>query len=98
MAVSLTVLGSRDGQLEDLARASGRISSVTWLSDLTTLLDPAAGQPDVLLVDVRRGGRLPSSLSALKRQHAATNVVLFGSTVDPALMLEGMRAGVNEFI
>ena len=98
MTVSLTVIGQRDGQLEELVRLTGRISTVTWLSDLSTLLDPAAGQPDVLLVDVRRAGKLPSSLSALKRQHPATNVVLMGSTVDPVLMLEGMRAGVNEFI
>src|SRR5262245_51490627 len=98
MAVSLMVIGPRDGQLEDLVRATGRITTVTWVSDLGTLLDPAAGQPDVLLVDVRRAGGLPSSLSAVKRQHPATNVVLLASTVDPALMLEGMRAGVNEFI
>jgi pilus assembly protein CpaE len=98
VAVSLTVVGSRDGQLEELVRASGRISTVIWLSDLSTLLDPAAGQPEVLLVDVRRDGGLPESLSALKRQHPATKVVLLGSTVDPGLMLEGMRAGVNEFI
>jgi len=98
MAVSLTVIGPRDGQLEELVRATGRISTLTWLADLSTLLDPAAGQPDVLLVDVRRASGLPSGLSVLKRQHPATNVVLLGSTVDPALMLEGMRAGVTEFI
>ena len=58
MAAVLTILGSRDAQLEELVRASGRISTVTWLSDLSTLLDAKAGQPDVLLVDVRQ--RRPS--------------------------------------
>ena len=98
MAVSLTVLGSRDGQLEELVRASGRISTLTWLSDLGTLTDPRAAQPDVLLVDVRRSGQLPSTLTALKRQHPATNVMLLASSLEPALMLEGMRAGVNEVL
>jgi pilus assembly protein CpaE len=98
MAVSLTVLGSRDGQLEELVRASGRISTLTWLSDLDTLADPGAAQPDVLLVDVRRNGRLPSTLAALKRQHPATNVMLLASSLEPALMLEGMRAGVSEVL
>ena len=98
MAVSLTVLGSRDGQLEELVRASGRISTLTWLSDLGTLTDPRAAQPDVLLVDVRRNGQLPSTLTALKRQHPATNVMLLASSLEPALMLEGMRAGVNEVL
>jgi pilus assembly protein CpaE len=71
---------------------------VTWLSNLSTLLDPRAVQPDVLLVDVRQEGRLPGNLPALKQQHPTTNVMLLGSAVDPALMLDGMRAGVTEFI
>ncbi len=98
MAVSLTVLGPRDGQLEELARASGRISTLTWLSDLGALTDAKAAQPDVLLVDVRSNGQLPSTLAVLKRHHPSTNVLLLASTLEPALMLEGMRAGVNEVL
>jgi pilus assembly protein CpaE len=98
VAVSLTVLGSHDGHLEQLVRASGLISTVSWLSDLTTLTEPRAAQPDVLLVDVRRNGQLPSTLTALKQQHPATNVVLLASLLEPALMLEGMRAGVTEVL
>lgn len=98
MAAYFTILGARDSRLEALAGASGRVSTVAWLSDLSTLLDPKAGQPDVLLVDVRQDGKLPGNLHAFKQQHPATNVMLLGSAVDPALMLEGMRAGVTEFI
>jgi len=97
VAVSLMVLGSRDAQLEELVRASGRISTLTWLSDLDTLTGSAATQPDVLLVDVRNG-RLPSTLTALKLQHPSTNVMLLASSLEPALMLDGMRAGVNEVL
>ena len=98
MAAVLTILGARDPRLEELVRASGLISTVTWLSDLGTLLDSRAGQPDVLLVDVRQDGKLPGNLPAFKQQHPSTNVMLLGSAVDPALMLDGMRAGVTEFI
>ena len=98
MASVLIIVGSRDSQLEELVRASGRITTVKWLSDLTILLDPKAVQPDVLLVDVRRGAAVPPQLAALKRQHPAANVILLASTLDPVLMLEGMRAGVNECI
>jgi pilus assembly protein CpaE len=98
MAVSLTVLGSRDGQLEALVRASERISTLAWLSDLGALTDPKAAQPDVLLVDVRRNGQLPYAVTALKQQHPATNVMLLASSLEPALMLEGMRAGVSEVL
>ena len=98
MAAVLTILGAHDPRLEALVRASGHISTVTWLSELSTLLDPKAAQPDVLLVDVRQDPKLLGNLPALKQQHPSTNVILLGSTVDPALMLAGMRAGVTEFI
>jgi pilus assembly protein CpaE len=95
---TLAIVGSRDAGLDELVRASGRITTVTWLPDLSTLLDPRAPQPDALLIDVRRAVPVPPQLAMLKRQHPATNVVLLASTLDPALMLEGMRAGVTECI
>ena len=98
MTSVLAIVGSRDPKLEELVRASGRVKTVTWLSDLSTLLDAKAAQPDVLLVDLRRGLAVPAQLAVLKRQHPGTNVVLLASTLDPALMLEGMRAGVTECI
>ena len=93
----LAIVGKRDPKLEELVRASGRVKTVTWLPDLSTLTDPKAPQPDVLLLDVRGTG-VPPQLAALKRQHPATSVVLLAATLDPALMLEGMRAGVSECI
>ena len=98
MTSALTVVGPRDAQLEELIRASGRVASVKWLPDLRTLVDAKAVQPDVLLVDLRRSPTVPPQLAALKRQHPATTVVLLTPTLDPALMLEGMRAGVSECI
>lgn len=98
MTSVLTVVGQRDSKLEELVRASGRVTTVTWLADLSTLLDPKASQPDVVLIDVRRAPAVPSQLATLKRQHPATNVILLASKLDPTLMLEGMRAGVNECI
>ena len=96
MTSALTVVGPRDPQLEELVRASGQVTTVTWLSDLTPLIAAKAVQPDVLLLDLRRAAVVPSELASLKRQHPGTNVVLLTSTLDPALMLEGMRAGVTE--
>jgi pilus assembly protein CpaE len=94
----LTIVGKRDAKLEELVRASGQVTTVTWLTDLSTLVDAKAAQPDVLLVDVRQGGGVPPQLATLKRQHPATNVVLLSATLDPTVMLEGMRAGVSECI
>ncbi len=92
----LTIVGPRDPKLEDLVRASGRVTTVTWLNDLSTLADAKAPQPQLLLIDVRRAPAVPPQLAILKRQHPSTNVILLASTLDPTLMLEGMRAGVNE--
>ena len=98
MPSGLTIVGKRDAKLEELVRASGQVTTVTWLTDLSTLVDAKAAQPDVLLVDVRQGGGVPPQLATLKRQHPATNVVLLAATLDPTVMLEGMRAGVTECI
>ena len=98
MSSVLTIVGQRDPKLEEQVRASGRVTTVTWVTDLSTLVDAKAPQPDVLLVDVRRAPAVPPQLATLKRQHPTTNVILLASTLDPALMLEGMRAGVNECI
>ena len=42
--------------------------------------------------------RCRRAVTSLKRQHPNTNVMLLASALDPALMLEAMRAGVNEFV
>ena len=41
---------------------------------------------------------MPTALAQLKRHHPTTGVLLVAAKLDPALMLEAMRAGVNEFV
>jgi len=65
---------------------------------LAMLAQANATQPDVLAVDVRDDAQLPPALTSLKRQHPTTGVVLIVSKLDPALMLDAMRAGVNECV
>jgi pilus assembly protein CpaE len=96
VAVSVTIVGTRDLRLEELVRGSGLPIATSWVSDIATLLEAHPGQSDVLLIDVRRHSRVPSELALIKKQHPATNVMLLASSLDPALMLEGMRAGVSE--
>lgn len=98
MAVSVTIVGSRDPRLEELLRGSGHVIASSWVSGLKALLDAHAVQPEVLLVDVRRQPRVPPELALLKKQHPTTNVMLLASSQDPTLMLEGMRAGANEWV
>ena len=98
MGLSITIVGSTDRQLEELLRGQGvRIRSVA-VSDLLALAQPAAPQPDVVVLDVRDSNALPPTLTSLKRQHPTTGVVIVAARMDPVLMLEAMRAGVNEWV
>jgi len=98
VSVTVIVVGSRDQRLEDLLRASGPIAGVSWAPDVNALVGAHVAQPNVLVLDIRRTTQLPAALATLKRQHPSTNVLLVAPSLDPALILQGMRAGVNEVV
>ncbi len=94
---SIAVVGSRDGRLEEMLRAAGMQPSSVRASAL-----PSFGHgtplPDVIVLDVRADADIPRELSALKRQNPVLGVVIVAAALDPALLLEAMRAGVNELV
>ncbi|HXD16368.1 MAG TPA: AAA family ATPase [Vicinamibacterales bacterium] len=96
MAVQVTIIGAVDRKLEDLVRSSGLRPLIASAMDLLALTKPGAAQPDVLMIDIRAHGQVPATLAALKRQHPATSVLLIARELTPELMLDAMRAGVNE--
>jgi len=98
LAVNLLLVGSTDRVLEDALRACGMTAPVLAGSELASLAQPAAKQPDVIVIDLRDQTHLPVALPLLKRQHPSTGVVIVASRLDPALLLEAMRSGVNEFV
>jgi pilus assembly protein CpaE len=98
VATTITLVGTSDRQLEEMLRGPAvRIKTIP-VSDLLALAQPTATQPDVVMLDVRESSSLPPTLATLKRQHPTTGVVIIGARLDPALMLEAMRAGVNEWL
>lgn len=98
MTPEVVVIGAKDRELEQLLSAINLRATVLPVAELITLAHAAARQPDVLVVDVRGGQGLPSALATLKRQHPATPVLLVTSSLEPAIVLEAMRAGVNECV
>jgi pilus assembly protein CpaE len=96
--ITFTIVGARDPRIEELLRGTDHVASTTWTSDLNSLLQADTPPPDIILIDVRGQHRLPSTLALLKRKHPSVNVILIASAIDAALMLEAMRAGVNECI
>lgn len=98
MGLSITVVGATDRQLEELLRGPNvRLKSLA-VADLLALAQPTASQPDVVILDLRDSGSLPPTLTTLKRQHPSTGIVIVAARMDPVLMLEAMRAGVNEWV
>jgi len=98
LAITVTLVGSRDRVLEDRLRAAGMRSSSLEAADLATLLHPSSLPPDVVVLDLRSKSEIPPVLGSLKRQHPDTGLIIVASSLDPALMLEAMRAGVTECI
>lgn len=98
MGLSITLVGAKDRQLEELLRGPSVRLKTLSVADLLALAQPSASQPDVVILDLRESGALPPTLSSLKRQHPSTGVVIIAARMDPVLMLEAMRAGVNEWL
>lgn len=91
-------LMSADPQLAQLVRETGMHCEAVSRDALSSLAQPGAPQPDVLALDLRDEQEFPPALALLKRQHPTTGVLLIVSRLDPSVMLEAMRAGVNECV
>ena len=92
----IALVGPGDRQVEQLLRARG-LSVVSWMErDLAVRSLQASPATDFVMIDLRDQPRLPAALEAFYRQHPAVPVLLLVSSLDPVLILEGMRAGVKE--
>jgi len=98
VSVNILLVGSTDRHLEELLRGCGMKLPPLPGAELHTLAQPSAKQPDVIVIDIREQSHLPAALPLLKRQHPNTGVVIVASRLDPNLLLEAMRSGVNEFV
>jgi pilus assembly protein CpaE len=98
VAVSITIVESNDRQLASMARAAGLTVSGTITADDLTSIERQGKIPDLLLIDVRGQEGLPIALAQLKRRLPSVGVVIIANALDPALMLEAMRAGVSELV
>jgi pilus assembly protein CpaE len=99
LVASITVVEGADRQLAGLLRGAGLTVVSTIRSETLPVLDRQVSQPpDVLIVDVRGETGLPTEVTSFKRKYNKTSVVLIVEKLDPALMLDAMRAGVTELV
>ena len=65
---------------------------------LVALAHPTSTAPEIIVLDLRKQTEMPPILGPVKRQHPDTGLIIVASALDPALMLEAMRAGVTECV
>ena len=97
MATVIKIIGS-DPYLLRLLRETGIPCVPSPRDTLFNLSLATSQQPTVLVVDMRGEHHFPAELAVFKRQHPGTSVLLVVTSLEPALMLEAMRAGVSELI
>jgi pilus assembly protein CpaE len=94
----VTVVEAANGTLGPLLRNTGVATTSIPALDPLVALESTATVPDVVLIDLRGEPVLPPAVSTFKRRFPRVGVVIVADTLDPALMLEGMRAGVSEVV
>jgi pilus assembly protein CpaE len=97
LSLTVVVVGTDAQQLADLLRPTGLPTMAGPASQMAALAAAAPTGESVLVIDARRHPQLPDLAPARQaRPDMATIVVM--PALDPALMLEAMRAGVNECV
>ncbi len=93
---TVAVVGSKGPQLLPLLTAAGMTARLIDTGALSSF--GRADAPDVLMIDARGGTGIPKELAAIKRLSTGMGVVIIVDTLEPSLLLEAMRAGVNELV
>jgi pilus assembly protein CpaE len=96
--MNVYLVGAVNRQLEELLHATGWRTTLCALDGLSGLASQSALPAEVVVLDLRERSTVPASVSLLKRHNPTLGVVIVASSLDPALMLEAMRAGVTEFV
>lgn len=95
----IAVFGQPDRLLGEMLSAAGAKLQTLPMTALVAVAGQSHGPlPEVAVIDLRGEGALPPAVALLRRQHRHVGIVILASTMDPSLMLEAMRAGVNEFV
>ena len=92
------IAGAVNRRIEEQLHASGVRTTLCSVDDLANFAAQPVLPANVIVLDLRECAVLPPAVAALNRQHPGCGVIVVASTLDPALMLEAMRAGVSEFV
>ncbi len=96
--MTVSIVGNNSSELVEAFKEVGMRAGSMTLEDLTRLAQPGSHPPRVIVIDLRLVTVLPPAIVALKKVHPSTGIVIVADALDPALMLEAMRAGVTEWV
>lgn len=96
MALNIALASARPPLLEDLLNSCGATLTSLGIEGLASFAQASARQPDAIVVEHDERAPIPPALLQIRRQHPTTGILLVLPRLDPALMLEAMRSGVNE--
>jgi pilus assembly protein CpaE len=92
--IHVALISSSGAQLNEVLRACGaKVSTVA--EGASSLPSPP---PDVVVFDLRERTAIPSAIPLLRRLHADLGIVIVAPALDTNLLLEAVRAGVNEVV
>lgn len=98
MTGTVAIVGNTAGDLHQLIAACGMRPVVMPVDQLAGVPRSSVGIPEAMLVDVRGDRSILTQVAAIKRRYPSMGVAIVARSLDPELMLEGMRAGVSEAI
>jgi pilus assembly protein CpaE len=90
------LVASTDPELSTMLKECGLSVTQASAEGLADLARPGAKPTELIVVDQRRGGALPPALATIRKQHPGIGVLLILPALEPALMLDAMRAGISE--
>jgi pilus assembly protein CpaE len=98
VSIHVSTVGSTTNELTDIFRDLGFHSTALSVAELSKLVQPGVKPPRVIVLDMRQLSALPPVVAAIKKEHPETGFVMVAAKLDPAVMLDAMRAGVNECV
>jgi pilus assembly protein CpaE len=81
----------------DLLRSLGANVVTGAMGDLSSF-NAGSHAPELVVLDVREMNRLPEGVAVLKRRYPDASMVLVCAALEPALILDAMRAGISECV
>jgi len=98
VSMNVSIVGNNTNEIAEVVRDLGIRAGSLPMSELPRFAQPGSRPPQVIVLDMRGIAALPPSVALIKKEHPSIGFVIVADKLDPTLMLDAMRAGVNEWV